>query len=93
MVIRGGVNIYPREIEDVLHAHPAVVDCAVYGIPDDRYGEILKAMVEVRAPIDPDALAAHVRAHLADFKCPAVWEFTAALPRDPSGKVRKRELS
>ncbi len=92
MVIRGGVNIYPREIEDVLHRHPAVVDCAVVGVPDDRYGEILKAVVEVRAPVDPDALAAHVREHVADFKCPEIWEFVVALPRDPSGKVQKRFL-
>jgi long-chain acyl-CoA synthetase len=92
MVIRGGVNIYPREIEDVLHLHPAVIDCAVYGVPDDRYGEVLKAMVELRSPATGDDLAAHVRAHLADFKCPAIWEFTDALPRDPSGKVQKRLL-
>ncbi len=92
MVIRDGVNIYPREIEDVLHTHPAVVDCAVFGIPDDRHGEILKAVLEVRTPADPDALTAHVRGHLADFKCPERWEFVAALPRDPSGKVQKRVL-
>jgi long-chain acyl-CoA synthetase len=92
MVIRGGVNVYPREIEDVLHTHPAVVDCAVVGIPDERYGEILKALVEVRTPVDADALAAHVREHLADFKCPEVWEFVDALPRDAAGKVRKRLL-
>jgi long-chain acyl-CoA synthetase len=92
MVIRGGVNVYPREIEDVLHTHPAVVDCAVVGIADERYGEILKALVEVRSPTDADALAAHVRAQLADFKCPEVWEFVDALPRDAAGKVRKRLL-
>ena len=92
MVIRGGVNIYPREIEDVLHTHPSVVDCAVFGVPDDRYGEVLKALVEVRGPVDADALAAHVKANLADFKCPEIWEYVDALPRDPSGKVKKREL-
>ena len=92
MVIRGGVNIYPREIEDVLHTHPSVVDCAVFGVPDERYGEILKALVEVRGPVDADALAAHVKANLADFKCPELWEYVDALPRDPSGKVKKREL-
>ena len=51
MVIRGGVNMYPREIEDVLHAHPAVVDCAVFGVPDERLGEQLIAVVEARAPV------------------------------------------
>jgi long-chain acyl-CoA synthetase len=92
MVIRGGVNIYPREIEDVLHLHAAVVDCAVVGIPDDRYGEVLKALVEVRTPVSGDELAAHVRTHLADFKCPEIWDFVDALPRDAAGKVRKRLL-
>ena len=53
MVIRGGVNVYPREIEEVLFAHPAVVDCAVFGIPDERYGEQLKAVVETRAEVTP----------------------------------------
>ncbi|MBA3654785.1 MAG: AMP-binding protein [Actinobacteria bacterium] len=92
MVIRDGVNIYPREIENALHAHPAVIDCAVLGIPDPRHGEVLKAVVETALPIDAEHLAAHVRLHLADFKCPEVWEFTDQLPRDPSGKVRKRDL-
>jgi long-chain acyl-CoA synthetase len=92
MVIRDGVNIYPREIEDVLHRHAAVIDCAVFGIPDHRHGEVLKALVEVRSLVTGDELSTHVREHLADFKCPAVWEFTDALPRDPSGKVQKRLL-
>jgi long-chain acyl-CoA synthetase len=91
MVIRGGVNVYPREVEEVLHAHPAVVDCAVFGIPDERLGEQLKAVVEARG-VTADELAAHVRAHLADFKCPAVWELVDTLPRDPNGKVLKRLL-
>jgi long-chain acyl-CoA synthetase len=92
MVIRDGVNIYPREIEDALHHHSAVVDCAVFGIPDERHGEILKGVVELRAPVEADELAAHVRGRLADFKCPERWEFVDALPRDPSGKVQKRVL-
>ena len=92
MVIRDGVNVYPREIEDVLHLHPAVVDCAVYGVPDERHGEVLAAMVETREPVDANDLAAHVRVHLADFKCPERWELVAALPRDPNGKVMKRHL-
>ena len=58
MVIRGGVNVYPREIEDVLFRHPAVVDCAVFGVPDDRLGERLAAVVEVRAAVEPDELRA-----------------------------------
>jgi long-chain acyl-CoA synthetase len=92
MVLWGGVNIAPREIEEVLFAHPAVVDCAVFGIPDERDGEHLKAVVEVRTPVSADALADHVRARLADYKVPHVWEFVDELPRDPNGKVLKRLL-
>jgi long-chain acyl-CoA synthetase len=92
MVIRDGVNIYPREVEEVLHQHPAVVDCAVFGVPDDRHGEVLKAVVEVREPVTAEELQAHCRAHLADFKCPAIVDFVAELPRDPNGKVLKRHL-
>jgi long-chain acyl-CoA synthetase len=92
MVIRGGVNIYPREIEEVLHRHPAVVDCAVFGVPDERYGEQLKAVVEVRSAVSADDLQAFVRQHLADFKCPSVVAFVDELPRDPNGKVLKRLL-
>jgi long-chain acyl-CoA synthetase len=92
MVLWGGVNIAPREIEEVLYDHPAVVDCAVFGIADERDGEHLKAVVEVRVPVTSDELAAHVRARLADYKVPHVWEFTDELPRDPNGKVLKRLL-
>lgn len=92
MVIKGGVNIYPREIEEVLHEHPAVVDCAVFGIPDDRDGEHLKALVELRHPVNAAELADHVRARLASFKVPSVVEVVAELPRDETGKVRKRLL-
>jgi long-chain acyl-CoA synthetase len=92
MVIWGGVNIYPREIEEVLHTHPAVVDCAVFGVPDDRYGETLKAVVEVRSDVSVDDLRAHVAAHLADFKVPQLIELVSTLPRDPNGKVLKRFL-
>ncbi len=92
LVIRGGVNIYPAEIERVLHQHPDVVDCAVLGVPDARLGEVVVALVEVRRSVDPADLQAWCRRHLADFKCPARIELVAELPRDPSGKVRKRDL-
>jgi long-chain acyl-CoA synthetase len=92
MVIRGGVNVYPREIEEVLHAHPDVVDCAVFGVPDDRLGEQLHAVVETREPVSPDELREHCRAHLADFKVPATIELVDELPRQPNGKVLKRVL-
>ena len=92
MVLWGGVNIAPREVEDVLHTHPAVVDCAVFGVPDARDGEHLKAVVEGRAGLRVDELESHVRAQLADYKVPREWELVDELPRDPSGKVLKRLL-
>ncbi len=92
MVLWGGVNIAPREIEEVLFDHPAVVDCAVFGVPDERNGERLKAMVQVRRDVSPDDLAAHVRGRLANYKVPREWEFVDEVPRDQNGKVRKRLL-
>ena len=92
MVIRGGVNIYPREIEEVLYTHPAVVDCAVFGIPDDRLGEQLMAVVEARADVTPEELDRYCRERLADFKVPARFELVDELPRQPNGKVLKRVL-
>jgi long-chain acyl-CoA synthetase len=92
MVLWGGVNIYPREIEEVLHTHPAVVDCAVFGVPDPRYGEVLKAVVETRQPTTTDEVRTWVRERLADFKVPTYVDIVAELPRDPNGKVMKRLL-
>ncbi len=92
MVIRGGVNIYPREIEDVLYTHPTVVDCAVFGVPHDQLGEELMAVVETRTPTTPDELREFCRDHLADFKVPAHIELVDELPRQPNGKVLKRVL-
>ena len=76
----------------MLHRHPAVVDCAVFGVPDDRYGEALKAVIEMRAAVEAGEVQAFVREHLADFKCPTIIEFVDELPRDPNGKVLKRLL-
>jgi long-chain acyl-CoA synthetase len=92
MVLWGGVNVYPREIEEVLHQHPAVVDCAVFGVPDERYGEALKAVVETRTPVAADELKAYLAEHLADFKVPTHLDLVGTLPRDPNGKVLKRFL-
>jgi long-chain acyl-CoA synthetase len=92
MIIRGGVNIYPREIEEVLYRHPAVVDCAVFGIPDDRDGEHVKAVIEVRSAVTASALQDHVRESLSSYKVPQAVDIVDRLPRDPSGKVLKRLL-
>jgi long-chain acyl-CoA synthetase len=94
MVISGGVNIYPAEIEAVLHRHPDVVDVAVIGIPDDAMGEQLRAIVELRrgARLTAEDVVAFCRGQLANYKCPKSVEFVAELPRDPNGKVLKRQL-
>jgi long-chain acyl-CoA synthetase len=94
MVISGGVNIYPREIEEALHRHPSVVDAAVFGVPDEQWGESLHAVVELRpgAKTGEGDLAAFCREHLAGYKCPRSFELVAELPRDPNGKVLKRNL-
>ncbi|MGZ4677163.1 MAG: class I adenylate-forming enzyme family protein, partial [Acidimicrobiia bacterium] len=92
IIVSGGENVASREVEEVLHAHPAVADVAVVGIPDPRWGELVCAVVVTRAPVTPDELVAHCRAHLAGFKTPRRVELTDSLPRTASGKVRKAEL-
>lgn len=95
-IISGGVNIYPREVEDTLLAHPQVADAAVFGLPDDEFGERVHAVVEPAAAADPAALATALtefcRQHLAHLKCPREFEFRAALPRLPTGKLAKEAL-
>ncbi|TMK64669.1 MAG: AMP-dependent synthetase [Actinobacteria bacterium] len=94
MIIRGGENIYPREIEAVLFEHPGVADVAVVGIPDDKWGEQVAAFVRPAgddAPTTAD-LSAHVRARLAGYKAPRTWIFVDAFPLTGSGKVKKFEL-
>lgn len=94
MVICGGVNIYPREIEECLLQHPDVVDCAVLGVPDDEWGEVLYALVQPTpdAHLETDDVSNWVRTHLADFKRPRIVELVDELPRDPNGKTRKPKM-
>ena len=94
MVISGGVNIYPVEIEAVLSSHPKIVDCAVFGVPDAEYGEALMAVVQLRdgAVVSPESIQEFTRQRLASFKVPRVIELWAELPRDASGKIPKRRL-
>jgi long-chain acyl-CoA synthetase len=94
MIVSGGENVYPIEVENVVAAHPAVADVAVIGVPDDRWGETVKAVV-VAAPgaeISDGDLIAFTRDRLAHYKCPTSVDFIAELPRNPSGKVLKRQL-
>ncbi len=94
MIISGGFNIYPSEIEQVLWAHPSVQDCAVIGVPDDKWGEAVKAVIELK----PGASATEAeilklcKEKLGSVKCPKSAEFWDALPRSPVGKVRKKDI-
>ncbi len=95
MIIRGGENIYPREIENVLFQHPAVADVAVVGVPDARWGEVVAAVIRLRegaAAPTHEELRAYCRLHLAAYKTPEHWSFVDAFPLTPSGKVQKFKL-
>ncbi len=97
LVISGGVNIYPAEVEAVLIGHPAVGDVGVVGVPDDDWGEIVVAVIEPQPGVEPsDALAAELvewcRERIAHYKCPRRVEFTEALPRHDNGKLYKHQL-
>ena len=94
MIISGGVNIYPAEIEAVLYGHPAILDAAVFGIPDDEWGESVYAIVQpkVEHEVDLDELAAFVAERLGGYKRPRGYEVRDALPRTDAGKLLKRML-
>jgi acyl-CoA synthetase (AMP-forming)/AMP-acid ligase II len=93
MIISGGVNIYPREVEDALILHPGVVDVAVIGVPDPEMGESVRAVVQPVDPsVDPEDLIAFCRERIAHFKCPRSVVFIDALPRLPTGKIARRLL-
>ena len=97
MIISGGVNIYPAEIEGVLTAYPAVVDAAVFGVPDEEFGEQVKAAVQLARGAVWDAateaaVVAHAREHLAGYKVPRSFDVVSEMPRSEAGKLLKREL-
>jgi long-chain acyl-CoA synthetase len=94
MIISGGENIYPAEIENVLANHPAVAEVAVIGVPDETWGETVKAVIAPRPNLSVTAaeIIAYGKAHLAGYKCPTSVDFVSALPRNPSGKVLKKDL-
>jgi len=94
MIISGGENIYPAEVENALMPHPEIVDVAVIGVPDDKWGETVKAIVVAQPGTEPDPseIIGFCRQRLAHFKCPTSVDFVEVLPRNPSGKVLKTEL-
>ncbi|MFN3523523.1 MAG: long-chain-fatty-acid--CoA ligase [Phenylobacterium sp.] len=94
MIVSGGENVYPAEVENALFSHPAVADAAVIGVPDERWGEAVKAMVVLRpgAEASAEEIIAHCRTQIAGYKTPKTVDFVDALPRNPSGKVLRREL-
>ena len=94
LIIRGGYNVYPSEIENMLHGHPAVAEAAVVGIPDARLGEEVMAVI-IRRPamaVGEPELVAYCRQRLAAYKCPRVYQFRSELPKNTLGKVLKDEL-
>jgi fatty-acyl-CoA synthase len=94
MIISGGVNIYPREIEDHLHIHPSIADAAIIGVPNAEWGESICAFV-VRVPdanLSAEDVIEHCREELADYKRPRRVEFVDELPRNPTGKIDKKKL-
>jgi long-chain acyl-CoA synthetase len=92
LIIRGGFNIYPRDVEEVLNSHPAVIESAVIGIPSERMGEEVKAFVVKRGEVDAETLKAYCREKLANYKTPGEIEFVDLLPRNGIGKIDKKEL-
>ena len=92
MVISGGENVYPAEIENVLHEHDAVAEAAVVGVPDERWGEACLAFVVLAAEATEDELLEHCRARLARYKVPRGVRFVESLPRNALDKVVKSEL-
>ncbi|NDU75576.1 long-chain-fatty-acid--CoA ligase [Actinomadura sp. DSM 109109] len=92
MIISGGENIYPAEVENVLMGHPAVSDCAVIGVPDERWGETPKAIVVTTGDVTDQEIIDYCRERLAHFKCPTSVERRDAIPRNPTGKILKRDL-
>ena len=94
MIISGGFNIYPSEIEQVIWAHPSVQDCAVIGVPDEKWGEAVKAVIELKQghTVTENEMLVFCREKLGGMKTPKTIEFWPQLPRSPVGKVLKREI-
>ncbi|MEH6990010.1 class I adenylate-forming enzyme family protein [Cytobacillus firmus] len=92
VIISGGVNIYPREIEEVLAKHDAVLESCVVGVPHEEWGETVKAVVVLKGQVSEEELRAFAAEHLAEFKCPRIYSFVDELPRNASGKILKQQV-
>jgi fatty-acyl-CoA synthase len=92
MIVSGGENVFPKEVEEILVSHPTVVEAAAIGVPDDAFGQRLRAFVVLRGEVGEDTLKQHVRDHLANYKIPRDIVVLDELPRNATGKVLKREL-
>lgn len=94
MIVSGGENVYPRVVEEVVFKHPAIADAAVFGVPDDQWGEAVKAVVLLRegTSVTEEEIIEFCRGQMGGFECPKSVEFVSVLPRNASGKVLKREL-
>jgi len=94
LIIRGGYNVYPREVEEVLYEHPKIREAAVLGIPHDEWGEEIGAAVVLHdgEQLDPDEVSAYVKERIAAYKYPRVVWFLDDLPKGPTGKILKREI-
>ena len=94
MIVSGGENIYPAEVENALMSHPEIADAAVIGVPDDKWGESVKGFVGLQpdSSLDETEIISYSRTQIAGYKCPKTINFIEALPRNPSGKILRREL-
>ena len=92
MIVSGGENVYPAEVENALMAHENISDAAVIGIPDDKWGEAVKAIVVVNNDLSEDEIIEFARTRIAGYKCPKSIDFIEELPRNPGGKILRREL-
>ena len=92
VIVRGGANVYPAEVERVIRLHPAVAEVAVFGVPDERLGEKVAALVQLGAEIDTSELVGLCRQHLARYKVPEVWSAVDSFPVNAMGKIIRTRL-
>jgi fatty-acyl-CoA synthase len=94
MIIRGGENVYPREVEEYLYTHPAVSDAQVIGVPSDKYGEEVMAWIRLKpgAKADEQSMIAFCKNRIATFKIPRYWKFVEAYPMTVTGKIQKYKM-